>query len=270
MKEVQLIPRHGNHEKVKALEHALLSTCPLPISVVRAPVSEPGVLLVMYGAGSFERTTMLRSHLAAGGRVMCFDRGYFGRSAVAEHEHYRVAIDQLHVSPEDLESTTDNKSRLDRFNITLRDDYVGSGPVVVAGMGPKSCAGLRLTDWDMKALMAAQKRFPKHRIVYRPKTRKADRRLSAVRWRWTDRLNPIELVLRGASLAIMRHSNVAVDACIAGVPVECEDGAAMWLYRSGSKQSPARREVFLRKLAWWNWRMNEMESAWKFFLPRLT
>ena len=32
-------------------------------------------------------------------------------------------------------------------------------------------------------------------------------------------------VLNGCSVVVCRHSNVAVDACIAGVPVECEGGA---------------------------------------------
>jgi hypothetical protein len=265
----QLVPRHGNHAKVKALEAALVASCPIPISVTKTPDHSPGVLLVLYGAGSLERTALLQKHRAVGGRVLCFDRGYFGRSSIAEQEHYRVSIDRLHVSSQHIEETPDNDVRLARFGITLRDDALARGPVIVAGMGPKSCTGLRLQDWDRLALASAQKRFPKHRVIYRPKTRKADRRLGSVRWRWTDRTSPIDEVLRGASLVIVRHSNVAVDACVAGIPVECEDGAARWLYAGGAVQSVERRQSFLRKLSWWNWRMDEMGSAWKFFLPRL-
>ena len=85
-----------------------------------------------------------------------------------------------------------------------------------------------------------------------------------MQWPEIDGATPIQELLRGASLVICRHSNVAVDACIAGIPVECEDGAARWLYAAGPVQPIERRASFLRRLAWWQWQCDEMEDAWKF------
>jgi hypothetical protein len=77
---------------------------------------------------------------------------------------------------------------------------------------------------------------------------------------------PIEEALKGCSLVVCRHSNVAVDACIAGIPVECEDGAAWTLYRHGTTPTREQRAEFLRRLGWWNWRPSEAAQAWNWIL----
>ena len=68
--------------------------------------------------------------------------------------------------------------------------------------------------------------------------------------------------MRGARLVVCRHSNVAVDAVIAGVPVECEDGAAYWL--RDKPYTPEVRRDFLDRLAWWQWKPEECMKAWEF------
>ncbi len=221
-------------------------------------------VLVIYGAGSPERTSVMKRQLSTGGRVVCIDGGYFGRRLPDNGKYFRVAIDALHAKPEHIEATPDDASRSDSFGIALRDDYRMNGHVIVVGMGPKSRRGLGIFDWERKTLASAAKRFPGRRIVYR---RKDGRRLAkpdGVQWPEIDGATPIQELLRGASLVICRHSNVAVDACLAGIPVECEDGAARWLYADGPVQPIERRESFLRRLAWWQWRCDEMEDAWKF------
>ena len=71
-------------------------------------------------------------------------------------------------------------------------------------------------------------------------------------------------LLKGASLVVCRHSNVAVDACIAGVPVICDDGAAFSLYRSNTSPTPEQRMDFLQRLSWWEWDRTEAGAAWEF------
>ena len=83
-------------------------------------------------------------------------------------------------------------------------------------------------------------------------------------------LPPIEEALKGKSLVVCRHSNVAIDACIAGVPVRCEDGAAFALYRDFERPTRDERLGFLRSLAWWNWKPSEAGEAWKYLISRLS
>jgi hypothetical protein len=72
----------------------------------------------------------------------------------------------------------------------------------------------------------------------------------------------IQNVLRGASLVVCRHSNVAVDAVVAGVPFEAEDGAATWL--KGKPYTIGNRLDFLRRLAYWQWHQGELYDAVQF------
>jgi hypothetical protein len=59
------------------------------------------------------------------------------------------------------------------------------------------------------------------------------------------------------------HSSVAVDAVVAGVPYEAEEGAATWLL--GKPFTTESRLDFMRRLAWWQWRPSEAPLAWAFF-----
>jgi hypothetical protein len=107
-------------------------------------------------------------------------------------------------------------------------------------------------------------------VVYRTKPRLPGKNLDRVKWPFISTGEFVVDALRGASLVICRHSNVAIDACIAGVPVECEDGAAYWLYRRGSVPTVAQRLDFLHRLCWWQWRFSEMDKAWLFLQSMLT
>jgi len=266
--KVQLFPHVSGRPGALALEASALDGAREAGLVVQSGRIEhsPDVALVIYGAGSPERTAIMKAHRQAGGRVVCMDGGYFGRRLPANGDYFRVAIDELHARPEYIEATPDDGSRWDRFGIELRDDFDPKGPVIVVGMGPKSRAGLGLTDWEQRTLKRAAARFPKHRIIYRRKDGRRGPKPDGVAWPDIDGATPIPQLLRGASLVIARHSNVSVDACIAGVPVECEDGAARWLYRDGPIQPAERRASFLRRLAWWNWQPREMGEAWNFLM----
>jgi hypothetical protein len=74
----------------------------------------------------------------------------------------------------------------------------------------------------------------------------------------------IKDVLRGCSLVVCRHSNVAIDACVAGVPVDCEGGAALALYAEHPQPTREHRVQFLQRLSWWQWRPSEARDAWQF------
>ena len=102
------------------------------------------------------------------------------------------------------------------------------------------------------------RRFPGRRIVFKPKG-SDPLRLPCER---ADPETPIEELLRGSALVVCRHSNCAVDAVIAGVEFEAEDGAATWL--RGREFTPANRLEFLQRLAWWQYKPHEAAPAWSF------
>jgi hypothetical protein len=209
--------------------------------------------LMLWGVGREEHAQAWRAH---SGPVVMWDLGYFGRAK--RDGYYRVSVDHWHPTPEQIERTRPDPERWDRFGVPLREDGDTAGPIVLVGMGPKSHAFTGDVGWEQRTLQRLRERFPGRRIEYRAKPGKPAARLDCAR----SAAGSIEEAIRGASLVVCRHSNAAVDAVVAGVPVECEDGAARWL--QGRAYTAATRLDFLRRLAWWQWRVDEAAQAWQF------
>lgn len=237
---------------------AMIAASPFPVDVHRKYHGHSELLMV-YGTGHPERRPWWEHHLAKGRHGIGWDLGYWNR----ETQTMRMTIDGDHppqfIRPESPE-------RWDSAGIQLRNDYDPKGPVIVVGMSRKAdrIHGLGMMAWERRAAREAAKRYPTNRVLFRPK-RETDPPLHG----FHSAKGPIEDVLRGASLVICRHSNVAVDACIAGVPVQCEDGAAYALYKHGKQPSPEARLEFLRSLAHWQYRPDEAALAWSYIRQRL-
>jgi hypothetical protein len=153
-------------------------------------------------------------------------------------------------------------SRWNSTHIQLREDYDPNGPIVLVGLGPKSRH--MASSWERDTLAAIRKAYPKRPVLYRPKPNRPFLPDLGVPLNITD---PVDEVLRGASLVVCRHSNVGVDACIAGIPVVCESGAASLLYGNDllAPVVPTREQrlAFLQRLAWLNWNDEEAPAVWR-------
>lgn len=241
---------------------AMIDAAPVEV-VVTSRYQAIGDVLMMYGCGHRERAQWWQQHRAAGGRCIAWDLGYWRR----DEGFMRCSIDHLH--PQRM-LRPEPATRWEAAGIALRhDSNLARGPVIVAGMGLKSQQqfGLAANEWERQAVKLARKAWPDHEVVFRPK--RGLGRLPGVR----TASGSIEAVLCGAALVVCRHSNVAIDACIAGIPVVCEDGAGAALYgndiaRPGIARLDARM-AFLQSLAWWQWRADEAKEAWQYLLQRL-
>jgi len=210
--------------------------------------------LVLFGIGARPHDEARRLHLKRGGHVLIWDLGYFGERKRA----LRMSIDSDH--PQQwLDATPPDPARWKAHGLKLREDADAGGPIILVGLGQKSRAYLNAEHWEAEKLEQLRQRFPGRTIVYRPKGARDYPRLSGCE---ADVTSPIERLLKGASLVACRHSNVAVDAVIAGVPFEAQDGAAAWL--TGRPYTPETRLDFLRRLAWWQWLPREAAVAWEF------
>lgn len=236
----------------RAMLEALAAAAPAGAVVTRAYTGQHP-LLVMYGAGLASRAQARRQHLKAGGRVAMWDLGYWARE-----DAMRLSVDSMHPTAAQLALAPAGQWRQPMH---LRNDADPAGPVLLIGLGPKSGAlyGLKNMEWELAAQRRIQAQHPGREIYWRPKGKHATPLAGATLRHGM----PIEQALAGCSLVVCRHSNVAVDACIAGVPVECEDGAARALYAAGPTPAPAERAEFLRQLGFWNWRPAEAVQAWE-------
>lgn len=208
-------------------------------------------LLMMYGVGLPARHYVAQQHLRAGGHVAMWDLGYWQRD-----DHMRLAVDTLHPTAHQVHAAPGWPREVP----ALREDADPTGPVLIVGIGPKSCRlyGLAHMQWERRALQQVRQRYPGRRILWRPKGKDRTPLPGAEMVAGP----PIDQVLRGCSLVVARHSNVAIDACIAGIPVVCEDGAAHALYGATSTPTPQQRAEFLARLSWFNWHPGQATGAW--------
>jgi hypothetical protein len=233
-------------------------------TITRAGYRGDSPVLMTYGTGHPVRRPYWQRHRAGGGRCVGWDLGYW-HHRVGETFTMRATLDDDHPTRFLRE---EDPARWDGQGIELREDADPNGPIVLVGMGIKAAklhAGGRLV-WETETLAKLRARFPGRLVLFRPKRYDGPFLRSVP----TVPDGPIEDALRGASLVVCRHSNVAVDACIAGVPVECEDGAARALYRKGAAPNKAERLAFLRSLAWWQWKPEEARDAWIYLKTRLS
>jgi hypothetical protein len=202
--------------------------------------------------------------------------GYWDRTG--GNRHLRIAINACHPSAQVMERN-EPASRFEASGIRLRNDSVEGGPVILVGMGEKSrqqltTTGRPVTELDMLRKILASPVYGKRRIIYRPKGS------SRERLQGCETINreaqSIERVLSGAGLVVTRHSNVAIDAIIAGVPAVCWDGAAAAVLGSDLSKPVYRlpdetRLRFLQNLAWWQWTEAEMRKGecWKWLKTRI-
>jgi hypothetical protein len=240
--------------KGKAIMKAMVFAAPKE-AVITGAYEGRREWLMLYGAGSEPRQRVLKEHLARGGHYVIWDLGYWDRETAM-----RTAINGLHPSADQLQSAPATGWR---HVVSLREDANLDGPIVLIGLGVKSASlfykGVGV--WEQKALAMIRERWPDKKVIWRPKGKVFEQMSGTV---LASMETPIERVLKGAALVVCRHSNVAIDACIAGVPVMCEDGAAYAIYKDKPNPSREHRLEFLRRLGWFNWRPEEAKQAWLF------
>lgn len=250
MKRVEFLIDANLNLKAQKFMQAMQGTCPVPFEPVERP-SGPDATLMVCGPGAPSRLAIANTHRAAGGRVVIWDGGYFRAPG-----YWRTSADREH--PQHLlDLAPADRSRFDALKINLRNDFNPRGHIVLVGLGPKTRDIMDTKDWEACKLRELRQRFPKARIVFRPKPKRPYPQLGIP----IAKEGRIDQVLRGAALVVCKHSNVAVDAVVAGVPFEAEDGAARWLV--GKSYTPDNRLEFLRRLAWFMWRADEAPEAWK-------
>lgn len=156
--------------------------------------------------------------------------------------------------------------RFQSLGLTVSPWRKPCGEIVVAGATMKASSehGLRYQEWETNAVQRLQGLGK--RVVYRPKPN--DKFATPIPGAAFDR-RPISEALASAHGWVTHHSNSAVDALLAGVPVHCETGAASHfsvpMETMGDPELLAGREQFLYDVAWLQWTLEEMRSGetWK-------
>lgn len=224
--------------------------------------------LVLWGVGGEDQLQAYRKHRANGGRVLLADIGYFGRCKSYRESSFRVSIDDLH--PQRWVQLGAEPSRWEAHGIRLKNWHRDDGRVLICGMGPKSRVlyGHKYQQWEKLALSKVRRYHRGHQICFRSKPRYNEKLVGTIPANNGD----IDKWLQGSSLVVTHHSNVGLDAAIAGVPCVTRDGIAAAYYGADISApvhlSYDERIDLLRAAAWWNWFPHEMGQFIGWFAER--
>lgn len=219
-------------------------------------------------------------HAIALSRAVYIDLGYWGRREGGRYEGYhKISVNARHPVGY-FRSPQHTGERLERLGVRVVpwDDrpvhmLKRMGHVLVAGMGAKGAAaeGYRPQEWERWAIEELR-RYTSREIVYRPKP--SDPLGSPIPGtRFSPKTRAIEDEFRDCWAVVTHHSNVAVEALLAGIPCFCWGGVA----RSMSLQDLSRienpyippdsyRATWARDIAWTQWSVPEMKrgDAWAY------
>jgi hypothetical protein len=223
--------------------------------------------IVVWGLGHPRGQELVREARACGVTVVGFDVGYWMRGG--PRARFRVTVNDAHPQARVM-ARKRPLSRLTEDGVCLREDGSERGPLILVGMGQKSAAtyGEAPGAWEVRTLAKIRQALPGRRVLFRPKG-PGHAHLRGVEVLWP---GAIERALAGAALVYCRHSNVAVDAIIAGVPAIAEGGAAAAVCEhdlAPGRLPPAlpreKRMEFLGNLAWFQWSLPELTGpqAWQ-------
>lgn len=218
--------------------------------------------LLLWGPGAPARRDAIRDHVAKGGRAIALDLAYWHRE-----RKIRVSFDAPHPQAYVMRRPLP-VDRLVADGIVLTNEWNPDGPIVIAGLGEKARVQYgqgNVDAWEAEMARDCLDRWSKA-VGYRPK------RADGAAPSWATKTvagGAIEDAIRGVSLVITWHSNVAVDAIRMGIPVVCRDGAAAAVCPSTIPDrpeplAPAVRDRFLANLAHFQYSKHEAAQFWRF------
>lgn len=217
-------------------------------------------VLILYGWGGAKQQRAMRDHK---GPYVALDLGYWDRAGL-ESRYWRVSINGFHCPDLIMKGPMPPERRWQLARKAVAKDRPPvDGPILMIGNAPKSQAVVG-KDWAAKKSREIRKLYPKKEIIYRSKPGRAPE--GNVLFDKRSDIADIRQDIARAEFVLCRHSNVAVDCCLDGVPVVCEDGAASSIYPSDIrdyKNQPTieQRKEFLTRLAWWQWNINEINKG---------
>lgn len=225
--------------------------------------SRQGDVGIAYG---WAHPRLFNEYFQAGGHFVYVDLGWWDRKPTNDKlgGFHKLSVDGREPTayfrkclPED---------RFKRLGIKIEPRRTGGGHILVAGMSEKSARtrGLKPEEWEYRTIATLRRIYPGMRIVYRPKPSWPDARplLGA---EYSAPNQPLAQVLQDCMGVVTHHSNVAVDALVAGVTISTDGGVAVEastpIDQLHCPQLYNDRESLLADIAYLQWTVREMRTG---------
>lgn len=206
---------------------------------------------------------IFKAYQAAGGHYIFLDLGYWNRRPKhnSAEGHHRFAIDNWDTARTMLRGCPDDRLRALGVEVIERPHPSGE-EILVIGMSAKAAAthGYKFEEWEKRMIGEIKHNFPHWKITYRSKPNKRN-----------PSRETIESALRRTRLAVMHHSNVAVEAMMYDVPIFAIKGVGALMSSGriaendlGESRPLVERRQLLADTAYAQWCPSEMRNgaAW--------
>lgn len=241
------------------------------IAELRSSISYRGIpdhdVAIFYGlAGGLQR--IFSDYRAAGRKAVYCDLGYWGRRKRTRFDGYhKVSVNNRHPTAY-FQNRPHTRERFAQHGVQVVPWRQEGEHILVAGMSGKaaSCEELQPHAWERETIERLRQ-LTRRRIIYRPKPNWAEAK--PIEGSIFDRETPLEVALQNCHAVVSHHSNVAVDALLAGIPCICPGGVASVLSGQQLEQienppMPDGREQWAADLAWTQWSVEEMQRGLAF------
>lgn len=238
--------------------------------IVKTSTSYKGLpstrIAIFYGL-ALGLSRVLTDYRQAGRTAVYCDLGYWDRRLKSRHDGYhKVAVNDRHPT-EYLMDIDHGPDRFLRHGLTIEPWREEGRHILVAGMSGKAAIAERLRPnvWEEQTIRRLRQ-LTRRPIIYRPKPNWHGAKRITGQGVTFDRDMPLAEALRNCHAVVTHHSNVAVDALLAGVPVFCEKGVAKILGSSGLASieqplMPPGRKQWAYNLAYCQWSVEEMRQG---------
>jgi hypothetical protein len=198
-------------------------------------------------------------------RAIYIDLGYWGRRKRSRWDGYhKLVLNSRHPTAY-FQRIRHPSDRFEAHHVQIRPWRTEGQHVLVVGMSAKAAQAENLQPhaWETKTIQRLQQ-LTDRPIIYRPKPNWPGAR--PIDGALFQRDVPLEEALQDCHAVVAHHSNVAVDALLAGIPCICPGGAASVLSGHELEQienppTPDGREQWAADLAYVQWSIEEMERG---------
>lgn len=219
---------------------------------------------VFYGWGGGLRRTF-DEYKAAGLKAVYIDLGFWGRRKRTKHDGYhKIVVNSRHPT-EYFQNVKHSHGRFKHFGIDIKPWQQGGNKILLAGMSEKAAKaeGFRPEQWE-KAAVDVVFRSTNKTIHYRPKPNWS--RATRIRGTVHQGDLPLQAAFKDCHAVMTHHSNIAVDAILAGIPTFCESGVASVmslqdLSKIDEPWYPEEREQWAADIAWTQFSVEEMATG---------
>lgn len=206
-----------------------------------------------------------------GRKAVYIDLGYWGREHGGKlYGYHKFAVNARHPTAY-FQNRSHPPDRANFLGIKAKPWRKDGRHILIAGMGPKAATfeGLQPEEWERQALETLRK-HTERTIIYRPKP-SWDAPQGLMGTVFSHRKQPLNEVLLDSFAVVTRHSNVAVDGLVEGIPAFCMEGVASVkglqdLTKIETPAYPDGREQWVNDIAYQQWSLSEMGEGlpWRY------